>query len=223
MAFAVNCPECDSSLEVEDEHRDWTVRCPHCRHEFRPAAASRTFAAIEEDAQEDEVDAEEDAPVRKRRRRSRQSDYDVAVREVYGPALSLKIFGWFGLVLSILAIGIWVLLVAMVMDNPPGPPKPGDLNREEIYAQAVIYIPQGCASFLISIAMIFGAGKMSRLESYGWSQAAAILGMLPCVSPCCFLGLPFGIWALMVLNRDEIQAAFRRKKRGAEYEDDDDY
>ena len=33
---AVKCPSCNRQLEVEAEYRDWTVRCPHCEHEFVP-------------------------------------------------------------------------------------------------------------------------------------------------------------------------------------------
>ena len=33
----VKCPACDRSVEVEDDYRDWTVRCPHCEGEFVPS------------------------------------------------------------------------------------------------------------------------------------------------------------------------------------------
>lgn len=40
-------------------------------------------------------------------------------------------------------------------------------------------------------------------------MAVSILSMVPCVSPCCLLGLPVGIWALVVLNTPEVKQAFR--------------
>jgi hypothetical protein len=51
--------------------------------------------------------------------------------------------------------------------------------------------------------------KMKRLESYGLAMTAAIIVMVPYVSPCCILGLPFGIWALVVLCDSSVKAAFR--------------
>ena len=36
---------------------------------------------------------------------------------------------------------------------------------------------------------------------------AAIIAMIPCHG-CCILGLPFGIWALVVLSAPEVKAAF---------------
>jgi len=55
--------------------------------------------------------------------------------------------------------------------------------------------------------VLFGAIKMLRLQSYGLAVAAAIVAMLPCQC-CCVLGLPFGIWALVVLNKPEVKSQF---------------
>jgi hypothetical protein len=32
--------------------------------------------------------------------------------------------------------------------------------------------------------------------------------MIPCLSPCCCLGLPIGIWALVVLLDNNVKASF---------------
>ncbi len=61
---------------------------------------------------------------------------------------------------------------------------------------------------LIGIVIALGAVKMKNLQSYGLAMTASILAMIPCVSPCCLLGLPFGIWALVVLGRPEVKSAF---------------
>jgi hypothetical protein len=61
---------------------------------------------------------------------------------------------------------------------------------------------------VVSAAILFGALKMMRLQNYGWAMAAAILAVIPCLSPCCCLGIPFGIWALVVLSKPEVKAAF---------------
>jgi hypothetical protein len=50
---------------------------------------------------------------------------------------------------------------------------------------------------------------MKKLESYSFAMAAAIIAMIPCISPCCLLGLPFGIWALVVLGDGSVKAAFQ--------------
>lgn len=57
--------------------------------------------------------------------------------------------------------------------------------------------------------VIFGALKMKNLQSYGLAMAAAVIAALPCTSPCCFLGLPIGIWAIVVLLNQEVKGSFQ--------------
>jgi hypothetical protein len=58
--------------------------------------------------------------------------------------------------------------------------------------------------------VVFGGLKFLRLQSRGLVITAAILMMVPCFSSCCCLiGLGFGIWALVLLNKPEIQAEFQ--------------
>lgn len=57
--------------------------------------------------------------------------------------------------------------------------------------------------------VLFGAIKMLRFQNYGLAVAAAVVAMLPCQC-CCLFGLPFGIWALVVMNRPEVKSLFRR-------------
>jgi hypothetical protein len=47
---------------------------------------------------------------------------------------------------------------------------------------------------------------MMRLQSYGFAIAAGVLQLIP--SPGSLLGLPIGIWALFLLTRHEVHAAF---------------
>lgn len=64
------------------------------------------------------------------------------------------------------------------------------------------------------IAMIFisiGAAKMGFLESYRLGRFAALLSCIPFLSPMYILGIPFGIWALFLLSKPEIKAAFEPK------------
>ena len=60
------------------------------------------------------------------------------------------------------------------------------------------------------IFLIFAATRMLAGSSYSLAFAGAVIAVIPCVgSPCCILGIPFGIWALVVLNDPAVKAAFR--------------
>lgn len=67
--------------------------------------------------------------------------------------------------------------------------------------------PFGIANYLfqilISILILIGAIKMLSLRGYELCYAAAILAVVPCITPCCgwILGLIFGIWAMTVLGK----------------------
>jgi heme/copper-type cytochrome/quinol oxidase subunit 2 len=56
--------------------------------------------------------------------------------------------------------------------------------------------------------IIYGAVQMLKLRSHAWAVASAILAIL-CLLSCSVLGLVLGIWAMVVLSRPEVQAAFR--------------
>jgi len=64
---------------------------------------------------------------------------------------------------------------------------------------------------LTSGFVLLGGIKMLQRRSFGLSMAASIVAMVPCVMPgvCCCLGLPIGIWSLVVLNKPEVKSSFK--------------
>jgi hypothetical protein len=55
--------------------------------------------------------------------------------------------------------------------------------------------------------IFFGALKMKNLERRGLAIAASIVAMIPGLT--CLFAIPVGIWALVVLCKAEVKAAFR--------------
>ena len=66
----------------------------------------------------------------------------------------------------------------------------------------------GVVALLVSGFIIFGAIQMKNGKMYGVSMAAAILSIIPCCSPCFCFGIPFGIWALIVLLDQNVKSSF---------------
>jgi len=62
---------------------------------------------------------------------------------------------------------------------------------------------------LVAAFIIFAALKMKDMEQWSLAVAASILAMIPCISPCCIVGLPVGIWCLTVLMRPEVKDSFK--------------
>jgi hypothetical protein len=62
------------------------------------------------------------------------------------------------------------------------------------------------AALVLSSIMLVAGLMMKRLSAYGLAIAGAILAIL--VTPGNLIGLPIGIWALVVLSRREVREAF---------------
>jgi hypothetical protein len=121
---------------------------------------------------------------------------------VKGPAIGLIVVAVLGLVMQIISL-IFNLAGASFLANAHMPNE----AWVNMFSGAI-----GAVSSIIGILMsgliLFGATKMKKLESYGMAMTASIIAMIPCFSPCCLLGLPIGIWALVVLAKPEVKSAF---------------
>ncbi len=58
--------------------------------------------------------------------------------------------------------------------------------------------------------VIFGAWNLMQLRSYRLALAGSILGIFP-FAPGAIIGIPMGIWALVVMTKKEVKAAFGQK------------
>jgi len=59
----------------------------------------------------------------------------------------------------------------------------------------------------LSAFVIFGALKMRNLQGHSLALGAAVVSIIPC-SGCCCIGLPVGIWALVLLLKPEVKSQF---------------
>ncbi len=86
---------------------------------------------------------------------------------------------------------------ANLAGNPAGGPDPVILET----IAGFIFGFVGLINLLAGIAM-------TTRRYYGLAVAGSILAMLNCSNLCCVLGLPIGIWSLVVLMNAENKAAF---------------
>jgi len=71
------------------------------------------------------------------------------------------------------------------------------------------------AFFFTAILIAVGGAKMAFMESYSMARIGAALACIPLISPFVVWGIPFGIWALIVLNDPKVKAAFEAKAQGS--------
>jgi hypothetical protein len=213
-----NCPSCNRLVSVPEELFGRAVRCPSCGNVFTvsapddpevrtaPAIPSRTPSPassrgeVEDEGQEE--DYEEEPRPRKRRRRSRR---EAARNLVMGPAIALMAAAGLGIV-----IGLFFLVGAVAGPaQPPPPPPNADAGFRAGYAfgfHAGRYGP-GVLSVIGGLVLLIGSILMLQMRSYGMAITTAIIALVPCHCSC-LLGVPFGIWALIVLNREDVREAF---------------
>ncbi len=116
-----------------------------------------------------------------------------ALRQVRSPGTGLvitAILNWVAIPLTML-IALFVLKVA----HPPG----------VMFSPAPLLLVPLSALVLSTIIMIAGL-KMKRLQAYGLAVLGSILAIL--VTPGNLVGLPIGIWALVVLSQRHVREAF---------------
>lgn len=101
------------------------------------------------------------------------------------------------------------------MPPMPSPPPAPDiksimqLQTSLFQGFAAVGITFSVIGLAANALIIFGAISMMNVQRYGLAITAAILTMLPITSPCCLIGLPVGIWALVALTRPGVSEAFR--------------
>jgi hypothetical protein len=125
-----------------------------------------------------------------------------AAEQVNGPAIGLIVTAVLGAVVQIISL-IFNLAGASILARSRMP--------QEAVANmfsGTIGVVSCIIAILLSGLIFFGAMKMKKLENYGLAMAASIIAMIPCFSPCCLLGLPIGIWAVVVLSKPEVKSAF---------------
>jgi DNA-directed RNA polymerase subunit RPC12/RpoP len=131
--------------------------------------------------------------------------YEYAASRVSGPATWLIVTGALGIPVKLLGIVGNLMSFGLGGLGPRGGPDDAFL----MLSGGMGLLMNGIG-LILSVVVILGALKMKNLEHYGLAMAAAIIAMIPAVSPCCLLGLPFGIWAIVVLCEAPVKAAFRR-------------
>jgi hypothetical protein len=125
-------------------------------------------------------------------------------RQISGPATGLLITGIIGALLA--AVGFIVNIIGMgispfIVDELP--------DRYIEFYEGTAGAASSFIGILVAAFIIYASLRMKELQQWELSLAASILAMIPCISPCCIIGLPIGIWCLVVLLRPEVRAAFK--------------
>jgi len=123
--------------------------------------------------------------------------------QVSGPSVGLLITGILGAALSF--IGLIASLFETGIESIKANEFMGGYASIVGGAAGVAFCFVG---LLVAGFIIYASLKMKALTQWSLCIAASIIAMIPCISPCCIVGLPIGIWCLVVLTKPEVRASF---------------
>lgn len=125
------------------------------------------------------------------------------------PAIGIITTGALGALLSLAGVITTLSGSNKVAELPPGlPPEAAGLLKSYLSAMEPFNLPLNLLALILSSLTLVAGIKMLQRRSYGLVMAGVIVGMIPCLSGCCCTGLPFGIWALIVLSNEEVRKSF---------------
>jgi hypothetical protein len=216
MAISVSCPSCARQYSVKDEAAGKKFRCKDCGAVVQvpdggggggDEAFSDDYGDPYNPYADDEMAGGGAAPppmaTRRPKRRSGASRAAAAERTKL-PAIFLLIVVSLSFLYHVVNLGFYLAGAQPMM-------LPQAQNPAEELGQKIGMAVGGVLGFVFVIAdlvVLWSAICLLRARSYGMALTGSILAVIPCLSPCCFLGIPFGIWSLVVLNDETVKAGF---------------
>lgn len=188
MPIEFRCSQCGRLLRTGDDTAGQQAQCPECD----------AIGTVPTPPENDNPFAAGPSPID-----AGQCFISLANR-VSAPATALTVTAILGMAAN--AIGLVYNLIVVGMGGAMGPPRQHDIPFMINHGAGAV---GNAFAIVIGILILVGATKMKNLDNYALAMTAAIVAMIPCFSPCCLLGLPFGIWALVVLSDSSVKAAFK--------------
>jgi len=120
------------------------------------------------------------------------------------PAIILILLASLSLVFTVLAMVpmSYELVSQELRTNNPPAGKAGYVTSSVAFPVCVL---------IGTLIVLRGAIHMVGLKKFGAAKSGAIFACIPLCAPCILLGIPFGIWALVCLNRPGVKAMFAKQ------------
>lgn len=121
------------------------------------------------------------------------------------PAIFLIVVGVLGLLASIFGC-------VNAAISPPPPVDPNAPEAVKAFVQGSVGpAAVGIQAFFIlfNAFLIFGAVQMLRMKAWPLALSSSIAAIINFGSCCCILGIPVGIWSIVILFVPDVKEAFK--------------
>jgi predicted Zn finger-like uncharacterized protein len=158
----------------------------------------------------DQEDNRDDPVERRQPRRKKRKRASSAPEMVYLPGLLLTIAGYVGIGINALFIVLNLFnavntLISSTQASMQGPP--GRSSGPNVFVILVAVCIQAGITAAWGGTVVRGGQSLSSMNNYPMAMIGCIVACVPC-SLGCFLGLPIGIWGLVVLCQKDVKRAF---------------
>lgn len=137
---------------------------------------------------------------------SEQSRQRMALNYVNAPALALAVIAALSAICQFGSISFSLFELSSGLAEKRPAPKALGVSKETV---TLVRIGMGVVLLIFHCSFVAAALNMKRLEKYEAVRAAVILSLIPCLSPCFLLGIPFGFWALVTLGKPIVRESFK--------------
>jgi hypothetical protein len=223
MPTVTHCPSCGHALRIGDDLTTRNARCPMCKTVFPvrrdgPAPAVAPLHAALAEPTDEEALPRPTRPDLFDDDTGRPADLAAARRRVGLPGLGLVLVGLVNTLAYGAALG-FVLLLALGKATPPDPLKKWNDERIEHQSPGVTYLAvnefkDGTAiqltvlaiGLVLGLCIIIGGFQMRGLRGFLNVLMSSVVALV--LPPGLVLGLPIGLWALVVLMNRNVREAF---------------
>ena len=133
-------------------------------------------------------------------------------QRVKAPALGLLIFGALSVLMQLVGFVMQMFGKGFMQQFIDSASQSGQTLPSVFTGFGVgMQVGLGLVNLALSAFVCWGAVQMMKLRSHGLAQSVSVLPMVPCCvgGLCCIIGMPIGIWSLVVLNRPDVRSAFQ--------------
>jgi uncharacterized C2H2 Zn-finger protein len=164
-------------------------------------------------------DDDYDRPRRRRRRPSRyDDDYEDnspegliahAKRECGAAGIGLIVIAVLGLLGGVLGVVLYGAVLGGAFGGGGGGGF-GNMSPEEVWVNMGMSVLQ----LFVSGFLLYAGIQLREVKQYGMCMIALVMAMVPGFSPCCLLGLVFGIIGITKLNDPRVKRGFEANRAG---------
>lgn len=105
------------------------------------------------------------------------------------------------------------LVTALFVAAPaPDPNAPEWVNEMARGAHGPVAAVTQTVFIILNALIIAGGVAMIRVKGWGLGLTATIIAMINFGSFCCIIGLPIGIWSLVILLQGDVKHEFLQKR-----------